>query len=150
MGEARRDYHEQHSRPHLRAICELGDDLIEARKMEPNSDLAAAFSYVKENERRLSEFSRHPGAPLDNNRCERELKLCIQLRDTARVFRNAVGSGVADNILTLGATSTAAGVNLPEYYAALLRNRAEVRAHPEDWLPWRYRERLARPQPLIE
>ncbi len=147
VGEARRDYHEQHSRPHLRTICELGEDLIEARKMEPNSDLAAAFSYVRENERRLSAFTRHPGAPLDNNRCERELKLCIQLRDTARFFRNTIGSGVADSILTLGATASAAGVNLPEYFATLLRNRADVRAHPEDWLPWRYRER---PPPLLE
>ncbi len=59
VGEARRDYHEQHSRPHLRATCELGEDLIEARKMEPNSDLAAAFSYAKENERRLETFTRN-------------------------------------------------------------------------------------------
>lgn len=65
VGEARRDYHEWHSRPHLRAICELVEDLIEARKMAPNSDLAAAFSYVKENERRLSAFTRHPGPSVD-------------------------------------------------------------------------------------
>ena len=59
----------------------------------------------------------------------------LQQRVRARFFRNTIGSGVADNILTLGATASAAGVNLPEYFATLLRNRADVRAHPEDWLP---------------
>lgn len=141
-GEARRDYHEEHSRPLLREICEHGQDLVEQRKMEPNSDLAAAFSYVIENERRLSAFTRHPHAPLDNNRCERELKLSIQLRDSARFFRNTIGAGVADTVLTLGATALAAEVNLPDYFVAIQRHANDARQHPEPWLPWSYKDRL--------
>ena len=142
VGEARRQHHDTHSRPLLRQIIEHGDDLLEQRKMEPSSDLAAAYAFVRNNERRLSAFARHPYAPLDNNRCERELKLAIQLRDTARFFRNAIGAGVADVTLTLGATALNAEVNLPEYFTALLRNADDVRRHPRRWLPWCHAERL--------
>jgi hypothetical protein len=142
VGEARRDYHEAHSRPLLREICEHGEDLLEQRKMEPNGDLAAAYGYVIDHERKLSAFTRHAHAPLDNNQCERQLKLAIQLRDTARFFRNPVGAGVADAILTLGATALNAGENLPDYFTAILRHAVDVRRSPERWLPWRYKERV--------
>lgn len=141
IGEARRDYHREHSRPLLREICEYGADLFEQRRVEPNSDLGAALNYVIDNERRLSAFARHPFAPLDNNRCERELRICVQLRDTARFFKNAIGAGVADVVLTTGATALAAGVNLPEYFTAAQRHADDVRKHPELWLPWRYQDR---------
>lgn len=116
--------------------------------MEPNGDLAEAYGYVANNERRLSAFTRHPHAPVDNNRCERELKIAIQHRDTARFFRNSVGSGVADAILTLGATALNAGENLPEYFAALLRYADDVRLAPTRWFPWNYKARIEELRPL--
>lgn len=139
--EARRDRHKRESLPLLHEICEHGHELLEGHKIEPNSDIAGAYKYIIENLRRLSAFAREPHAPLDNNRCERELKIIIQLRDTARYFRNTVGAGVADCTLTLGATGLAAGANLPDYFTALQRNAADVRAHPDRWLPWCYQAR---------
>jgi hypothetical protein len=61
--EERCDYHQAHSRPLLREIAEYGEDLFEGHKVEPNSDLGEALDYVIGNERRLSAFARHPGAP---------------------------------------------------------------------------------------
>lgn len=141
--EARRDYHQTHSRPLLREICEYGLDLQEQRRVEPNSDLGQAYNYVVQNERRLSAFARHPNAPLDNNRCEREIRICIRVRDTAHYFRNAIGAGVADTVLTVGATALAAGITLPDYFVAAQRHAADVRQRPELWVPWRYQERVA-------
>lgn len=140
--EARRDRHNKVSLSLLEEIRDHGHELIEGRKIEPNSDIAAAYNYVIDNFRRLSAFTRDLHAPLDNNRCERELKISIQLRDSARFFRNTVGAGVADGTLTLGATGLGTGANLPDYFTALQRNAADVRAHPELWLPWCYQARL--------
>jgi len=141
--EQRQAHHRKHSLPLLREICDYGNDLMERRLVEPNSDLGAAFNYVIDNERRLSAFARHLNAPLDNNRCERELRTCVRLRETGRFFRNAITAGVADIILTTGATAQAARVNLFDYFSAAQRHAADVRAHPEEWVPWRYAQRVA-------
>ncbi len=141
-GEARRDRHADKSLPLLRELCDYGHDLFEQRKVEPNSDLGQAFTFILDNERRLSAFTRHPHAPLDNNRCERELRICVRLRETSRFFRNAIGAGVADTILTVGATAQAANVNLFDYFVAVQRHRADVREHPDEWVPWRYQARV--------
>jgi transposase len=141
--QERCDYHREHSRPLLREICEHGEDLFEQRLVGPNSDLGEAYTFVIDNERRLSAFARQPHAPLDNNRCERELRICVRLRESGRFFRNAIGAGVADAVLTNGGTAQAARVNLFDYFVAVQRHAADVREHPEEWVPWRYEARLA-------
>jgi hypothetical protein len=142
-GEARRDYHQRHSRGLLREIAEHGHELMEQRLVEPNSDVGEAYGYVINNERRLSAFARHPFAPLDNNACERTLRLCVQLRESARFFRNSVGASVADTLLTVGGTAKAEDRNLFDYFVAVQRHAEDVRAHPELWLPWCYEQRVA-------
>lgn len=139
---ARRDLHQQHSRHLVREICEHGADLVEQRKMEPSSDIGAAYAYVIENERRLTTFARYENAPLENNRCERELRICVRLRETARFFRNSVGASVADTVLTVGATALAAEIELPDYFTAAQRYASDVRDHPELWVPWAYKDRV--------
>ena len=139
--EQRRDYHQEHSRPLLREIAEYGEDLFEKRKVEPNSDLGRAFEYLIGNERRLSAFARHQNAPLDNNSVERVLRICIRLRETTRFFRNAVGAGVADTILTVGTTAMHYEVNLIDYFVDIQRHAEDVRENPTAWLPWNYRLR---------
>lgn len=139
--EARRDYHREHSRPLLRQITEYGEEQLEERKVEPNSDLGEAFEYVIGNERRLSAFARHPGAALDNNRVERALRTSVRLRETTHFFRNPVGAGVADTILSVGATALHERLNLFEYFVDLQRHTEAVRSDPAAWVPWRYCER---------
>jgi len=139
--EQRCDYHREHSRPLLREITEHGEDLFERRQVEPNSDLGEAFEYVIGNERRLAAFARHPGAPIDNNRVERVLRTCVRLRETTHFFRNLVGAGVADTILTVGASALHERVNLFDYFVDLQRHSGEVRADPAAWVPWRYQAR---------
>ena len=142
--EERRDYHRDHSRPMLREITEYGEEQFEERQVEPNSDLGEAFEYVIGNERRLSAFARHPGAMLDNNRVERALRTSVRLRETTHFFRNPVGAGIADTVLTVGATALHEHLNLFEYFVDLQRHTEEVRADPSAWVPWRYRARRRR------
>jgi transposase len=140
--EARRDYHRERSRPLLQEICDYGEDLFERRTIEPNSDFGQALNYVIGNEHRLSAFTRHLHAPLDNNRVERELRTSVRLRETGRFFRNAIGASVADTVLSVGATALAHEENLLDYFVAAQRHADDVRAHPNDWLPWSYRARV--------
>jgi len=139
--EKRRDYHRKHSRPLLREITEYGEEQIEERRVEPNSDLGEAFEYVIGNERRLSAFARHPKAPLDNNRVERALRTSVRLRETTHFFRNPVGAGIADTILSVGASALHEGLNLFDYFVDLQHHAEAVRADPAAWVPWRYRAR---------
>jgi len=48
---------------------------IEERKVEPNSGLGEAITYMRKHWDKLTLFLRHPGAPLDNNVCEQALKM---------------------------------------------------------------------------
>ena len=51
--------------------------------MEPNSGLGHAIAYMLKHWAKLTLFLRVPGAPLDNNVCERALKKVILHRKNA-------------------------------------------------------------------
>jgi hypothetical protein len=59
-----------------------------------------------------------------------------------RFFRNAVGAGVADAILAVGATAQAGSVNLFDYFVALQRHQRDVREHSDEWVPCHYAPRV--------
>ena len=56
---------------------------FEERRVEPNSGLGAAITYLLRHWEKLTLFLRQPGAPLDNNICERALKKAILHRKNA-------------------------------------------------------------------
>lgn len=56
------------------------------RKMEPNSGLGKAIQYMLRHLGPLTLFLREPGAPLDNNLCERALKKAILHRNELAVL----------------------------------------------------------------
>jgi len=75
------------------------------------------------------------------------------LRESARFFRffrNAIGAGVADAVLTVGATAQAAHVNLFDYFVAAQRHAADVREHPEQWVPWQLAQLTGPPADATE
>ena len=139
--EQRLAFHREHSKPLFDEICEHGEALLEAHTLEPNSDLGEAYGFVINNRVRLSAFLRHPGAPLENNIAERQLRVPVRLRDNAPFFVTGIGSKIADTVWTVGATALASDINLFDYFTALLRHAADVRAHPELWVPWLYAQR---------
>jgi hypothetical protein len=140
--EQRLAYHREHSKPLFKEICTYGFNLIENKEIEPNSDIGRAYNYLLNHEYELSAFYRYPGAPIDNNLTERTLRLPVHLRDAAPFYRNAVGASIAASILTVGVTAYNAGVNLLDYFVAMLRHSEDVKARPYDWLPWCYEDRV--------
>lgn len=94
---------------------------------------------------RITGPCRLPGAPLDNNTCERALKKAILHRKNSLFYRTLAGAHVGDVFMSLIHTAELNGVAPFEYLVALLRNATRVAANPADWMPWNYQATVARP-----
>jgi hypothetical protein len=113
-------------------------------KTEPNSGLGKAISYLLNHWTKLTLFLRQAGAPIDNNIVERALKKAILNRKNALFYKTLNGAGVGDLFMSLIHTCELNGVNPFDYLTELLRHSAELKRHPSAWMPWNYRDTLAR------
>ena len=119
------------------------DDQIENKKVEPNSGLGEAIAYMQKRWDKLTLFLRQPGAPLDNNICERALKKAILHRKGSLFYKTRNGARVGDIYMSLIHTAELARANPFDYLCELQRNARTVAANPEQWMPWNYQETLA-------
>ncbi len=78
---------------------------------------------------------------MDNNIAERALKKSILHRKNSLYYRSARGALAGDIYMTLIHTCELNQVNPYEYLVALMRHSDDVAAHPQDWLPWTFRQR---------
>jgi transposase len=113
-------------------------------KTEPNSGLGRAISYLQRHWTKLTLFLRQPGAPLDNNVAERALKKAILHRKNALFYRTMNGARVGDLFMSLIHTCELNKANPFDYLTELLRHQSELKARPAEWMPWNYRDTLAR------
>ncbi|MFW6152060.1 MAG: IS66 family transposase [Verrucomicrobiota bacterium] len=81
--QQRLQWHHIHSGPKMDELKHWLDEQIEQKKVEPNSGLGEAIGYMLRHWQELTLFLRQPGAPLDNNICERALKKAILHRKNA-------------------------------------------------------------------
>jgi len=81
---------------------------------------------------------------LDNNVAERALKRAILHRKNALFYRTLHGAQVGDLFMSLIHTCQLCGVNSFDYLVELQRHARELAACPRGWMPWNYRETLAR------
>jgi transposase len=109
---------------------------VDARLVEPNSSLGKAMAYMQSHWETLTRFVQIAGAPLENNRVERALKLCIRQRHNSLFYKNEHSASIASVLTSLIATCIYAGVNVLDYLVALQEHRAEVFADPSAWVPW--------------
>jgi len=85
-----------------------------------------------------------PGAPLDNNICERALKAPIRYRNNSLFFKTERGALVGDMFMSLIHTCRINGVNAFDYLTAIAQHARDVAAEPEEWLPWNYHKTMVR------
>jgi len=116
---------------------------LRQRLVEPNSGLGQAIQYMLKHWRKLTQFLKVAGAPLDNNICERALKLAILHRKNAMFYKTHNGAHVGDLFMSLIHTCRLGGVDPFAYLTALQRHAAELAAAPAKWMPWNYQEMLA-------
>jgi len=141
--EERLSFHQRHSLPLMDGLHQWCGQQFAERKVEPNSGLGKAIQYLLNHWRKLTLFLREPGAPLDNNVCERALKKAILHRKNALFYRTLNGARVGDLFMSLIHTAELCGANPFDYLTELLRHPRELAQSPASWMPWNYRENLA-------
>ncbi|HEY7678973.1 MAG TPA: IS66 family transposase [Terriglobia bacterium] len=137
-------FHQQHSAPVMEKLYAWLTVQFTEKKVEPNSGLGTAIAYVLRHWDRLTLFLRQAGAPLDSNLVERALKKAILHRKNALFYKTANGAEVGDLFMSLIHTCELCGTNPFDYLIELQRHAQELQAGPAEWMPWNYRETLAR------
>jgi len=140
--EERLRYHQQESGPVMNELRAWLTAQFAERKVEPNSGLGMATRYLLKHWERLTLFLREPGAPLDNNVCERALKKAILHRKNSLFYKTANGARVGDLFMSLIHTCELNGVNPFDYLIELQKHVEELAKKPAAWMPWNYQETL--------
>ena len=135
-------FHQQHSSPLMDQLHAWCRQQFDERKVEPNSGLGKAIQYLFNHWQGLTLFLRQPGAPVDNNLCERALKKAILHRRNSLFYRTQNGARVGDLFMSLIYTAELCGANPFDYLTELQRHEAKVARAPAQWLPWNYRTTL--------
>ena len=100
------------------------------------------MQYLRNHWEALTLFLRQPGAPLDNNICERALKKAILHRKNSYFYKTRKGARVGDLFMSLIHTCELNEVNPFDYLTQVQKHAGELSADPAGWLPWNYRQTL--------
>jgi transposase len=136
-------FHQAESGPPMERLREWLKRQFDDRLVEPNSALGAAINYLRNHWDKLTLFLRVPGAPLDNNVCERALKKAILHRKNSLFYKTRNGASVGDLYMSLIYTCELCGANAFDYLTELQRHASQIAAAPAAWFPWNYRQNLA-------
>jgi len=143
--EERLAFHQEKSAPVMERLKEWLIAQFERKKTEPNSSLGKAVSYMLKHWDALTLFLRVPGAPLDNNICERALKKVILHRKNSLFYKTEFGALIGDMFMSLIHTCNLGDINPFEYLKALQKHVQAVLAAPGNWMPWNYQDYLPAP-----
>jgi hypothetical protein len=148
--EERLHFHQEHSGPVMEKLHIWLDAQFDERRVEPNSGLGQAISYLLKYWDRLTLFLRQPGAPLDNNICERALKKSILHRKNSLFYKTRNGARIGDLFMSLIHTCELNDADPFDYLNQLQRHAEELKLTPSEWMPWNYRATLARTGALLD
>jgi transposase len=148
--EQRLRFHQEHSGPAMERLHIWLDAQFDERRVEPNSGLGGAISYLLKHWDRLTLFLRQARAPLDNNVCERALKKSILHRKNSLFYKTRNGAKVGDLFMSLIHTCELNRADPFDYLNQLQRHAEELKQTPSDWMPWNYRATLARTGALLD
>lgn len=143
-GAERLALHQRESKPIMDGLAKWMSDQMAQKLVEPNSGLGKAIGYFQRHWNGMTLFLRKENAPLDNNIAERALKKAVLHRKNSLFYRTMHGAEVGDLYMSLIHTCELNGVNSFDYLVELQRHAAELAASPADWMPWNYRETMAK------
>ena len=135
-------HHQAKSEPVMAELKTWLTRQLDDRLVERNSSLGKSVKYLLNHWDPLTLFLRVAGAPLDNNICERMLKMAIMHRKNAMFYKTHRGAHVGDLFMSLIHTCELGQVNPFDYLLALERYATAVAANPPAWLPWTYQTTL--------
>ncbi len=140
-------FHQEKSGPLLDGLKDWMETQLRDKTIEPNSGMGKAFDYMLKRWDRLTRFLTVASAPIDNNICERALKLVIRHRKNSLYYRTERGAWVGDLFMSFIHTCNLMKINAFEYLTALLRNADKLPADPGRWMPWNYKQTLSEAPP---
>ena len=143
LPQARLRFHQEHSQKVMDDLQHWMGQQLEQKCVEPNSGLGQAINYMLNHWTALTLFLRQAGAPLDNNICERALKMAILHRKNSLGYKTQNGARLGDLFMSLIHTCRLCAGNPLDYLNALQRHPKEAREHPTRWFPWNYKQALA-------
>ena len=143
--EQRLRFHQDRSGPLMATLKEWLQKELNQRRVEPNSSMGKAITYMLKHWEPLTLFLRIPGAPLDNNLCEQALKRAILHRKNSLFFKTEHGAYIGDLFMSLIHTCTLNRVNPFHYLTTLQRHSSELFKNPKRWLPWNYQQAVTNP-----
>jgi hypothetical protein len=131
-------HHQTHSQPVMDRLHQWMSQQLEQKQVEPNSGLGQAIGYMLRHWEPLTLFLRQAGAPLDNNICERALKMAIVHRKNSLTYKTLNGAQTGDLFMSLIHTCRLNGVSPYDYLLSLAKHPEQIKAQPKQWLPWNY------------
>jgi transposase len=140
--EERLRFHQVHSGPVMEKLHAWLTAQLEENRVEPNSGLGQAITYMRKHWEKLTLFLRQTGAPLDNNLCERALKKAILHRKNSLFYKTRNGARVGDLYMSLIHTAELCGANPFDYLTELQKHATDLQQNPHHWMPWNYRQCL--------
>jgi hypothetical protein len=66
--------------------------------------------------------------------------IVVRDRKNAMFKKTLLGANIGDVITSMIATASESGINVFEYFTTLQREAVQVKANPENYLPWNYRD----------
>ena len=143
--DQRLGFHQDQSGPVMATLKGWLESQLNKRKVEPNSSMGKAITYMLKHWEPLTLFLRVPGAPLDNNLCEQLLKRAILHRKGSLFFKTQHGAYIGDLFMSLIHTCTLNRVNPFHYLITLQKYSSELFKNPKRWFPWNYQDALPNP-----
>ena len=128
-------FHQRESGPVMKNLKQWLSEQLDQKKTEPNSGLGKAIAYMLKHWDPLTLFLRVPGAPLDNNLCERALKKAILNRKNSLFYKTEHGAFIGDMFMSLIHTCNLGEVNPFDYLTALQKHSSEVFKNPGTGCP---------------
>jgi transposase len=135
-------YHQTHSAPVMESLRIWLNNQLLYGLIEPHSGLGEAATYLLRHWEALTQFLKHPGAPIDNSICERAIKIVIRHRKNSLFYKSRQGAQLGDAMMSVIHTAARGGANVFDYLNTLQRYAADVITSPEEWLPWTYQHTL--------
>jgi transposase len=142
-GAERLLFHQQRSGPVMEELHHWLETQLAQKKVEPNSGLGQAITYLLRHWRGLTTFLRLPNVPIDNNLCERALKRAVLHRKNALFYKTLNGAQAGDLFMSIIHCCELCGANAFDYLTQLQKHAYELARKPAQWLPWNYCDALA-------
>ena len=141
--EERLAFHQAESGPVMEQLRTWLSRQFEERRVEPNSGLGAAISYLRPALGEADAVSPAARCPAGQQHLRTGLEKGDPAPQECLFYKTRNGAAVGDRYMSLIHTCELNGANPFDYLTALLRHADEVAAAPAAWMPWNYQANLA-------